>query len=85
MCQIDVSFICSIGIFSDREILELLRVSLSFEDLLPRLASFLVAGLASVLFEELFHLYLFMTIENVVDFVNHVFFLLGECQPYFHL
>ena len=31
-------FIYSIGIFSDRETLELLAVSLSFEDLLPRLA-----------------------------------------------
>ena len=30
-------FICSIGIFSDRETLEPLAVSLSFEDLLPRL------------------------------------------------
>ena len=37
VCQIEVSFICSVGIFSDRESLELLRVSLSFEDLLPRL------------------------------------------------
>ena len=85
MYQIDVSFICSIGIFSDREILELLRVSLSFEDLLSRLALFLVAGLVSVLFEELFRFYSFMTIANVVDSVNHVFLLLGECQPYFHL
>ena len=37
MCQIEVSFICSIGIFSDRETLELLTVSLSYENLLPRL------------------------------------------------
>ena len=37
VCQIEVSFICSIGIFSDRKTLELLTVSLSFEDLLPRL------------------------------------------------
>ena len=35
MCQTEVSFICPIGIFSDRETLELLTVSLSFEDLLP--------------------------------------------------
>ena len=35
--QIEVSFICSIGIFSDRENLELLAVSFSFEDLLARL------------------------------------------------
>ena len=37
VCQIEVSFICLIGIFSDRETLEFLTVSLSFEDLLPRL------------------------------------------------
>ena len=37
MRQTEVSFICSIGIFSDRETLELLTVSLSFEDFLPRL------------------------------------------------
>ena len=37
VCQIEVSFICSIGIFSDRETLELLTVSLSYENLLPRL------------------------------------------------
>ena len=35
MCQIEMSFICSTGIFSDRETLELLSVSLSFEDFLP--------------------------------------------------
>ena len=37
MCQIEVSFICSVGIFSDRKTLELLTVSLSYENLLPRL------------------------------------------------
>ena len=37
VCQIEVSFICSFEIFSDRETLELLTVSLGFEDLLPRL------------------------------------------------
>ena len=37
VCQIEVSFICSVGIFSDRETLELFTISLSFEDLLPRL------------------------------------------------
>ena len=35
--QIEVSFICSTGIFSDRETLEILAASISFEDLLPRL------------------------------------------------
>ena len=30
---------------------------------------------------ELLHLYLFVTIVNVVDSVNHIFFLLGECHP----
>ena len=29
-CQIEVSFICLVGIFSDRETLEFLTVSLSF-------------------------------------------------------
>ena len=33
-----LSFICFIGIFSDRETLELLAASISFEDLLPRLS-----------------------------------------------
>ena len=37
MCQIEVSFICSIGIFSERKTLELLTVSSSFEEFLPRL------------------------------------------------
>ena len=37
VCQLEVSFISSIGIFSDRETLELLAVSLSFEGLLLRL------------------------------------------------
>ena len=45
VCKIELSFICSIGIFSDRETLELLAVSLSLEDLLW----------VSVLFLELFH------------------------------
>ena len=31
VCQTELSCICSIGIFSDRETLELLAVSLSFE------------------------------------------------------
>ena len=35
--QIEVPFICSTGIFSDRETLEILTASISFEDLLPRL------------------------------------------------
>ena len=37
MCRIEVSFICSIGIFSNRETLELFTVSLSFDNFLPRL------------------------------------------------
>ena len=35
VCQIQVPFICSKGIFSDRETLELPAVSVSFEDFLP--------------------------------------------------
>ena len=30
---------------------------------------------------ELFHLYLFVTIANVIDTLNHIFFLQGECHP----
>ena len=41
--------------------------------------------LVSVLFVELFYLYLFVTIANVVDFLNHIFFLLGKCLPFFHV
>ena len=37
MYQIELLFICSTGIFSDRETLELLAASISFEGLLPRL------------------------------------------------
>ena len=37
VCHTEVSFICSIGVFPDRETLELLTIPLSFEDLLPRL------------------------------------------------
>ena len=32
---------------------------------------------------ELFHLYLFVTIANAVDYLNHNFFLLGECHTLF--
>ena len=41
--------------------------------------------LVSVLFVELFHMYLFVTIANVVDSLNHIFFLLGECHPLFNV
>ena len=78
-CQIEVSFICSIGIFSDRETLELLTVSLSFEDFLPRLTFTCFC----FIFVELFHFYLFVTIVNVIDSMNSIFFLLGECHPLF--
>ena len=37
----------------------------------------------SVLFVKLFHLYLFVTIGNVADYLNNIFFLLGECHPLF--
>ena len=53
----EMSFICLIGIYSDRETLELLAVSLSFEDLLPRL------NIIFVLLVELLYLFLFATIE----------------------
>ena len=79
MCQIEVPFICSIGIFSDREPFELLTVSLCFEEFFPWLT------FVSVLFMELFHLYLFVTIVNVVESLNHIFFLLGECHPLFNV
>ena len=32
---------------------------------------------------ELFHLYLFVTVTNVVDPLNPIFFLVGECHPLF--
>ena len=81
MRQIEVSFICSIGIFSHRETLELLTVSLSFETFFP-----VWLLIISVLFVELLHLYLLVTILNVVDSLNHIFIfvLLGECQPLFN-
>ena len=65
--------------FSDRETLELLSV---FK--LRKLASPFDLYLF-VLFVELFHMYLFVTIANVVDSLNHIFFLLGECQPVFNV
>ena len=37
VCHIEMSFICSIGVFPGGETLELLTIPLSFEDLLPRL------------------------------------------------
>ena len=39
--------------------------------------------LVSVLFVQLSHLYLFVTITNDVDSLNHIFFLMGECHPVF--
>ena len=77
MCQIEVSFICSIGIFSDRETLELLTVSLSYENLLPRL----IFTCFCFVCETVQHV--FVTITNVVDSLNHIFFLLSECHPLF--
>ena len=53
VCQIEVSFICLIGIFSDRKTLEFLTVSLSFEDLLPRLTftcSYFISGTVPLVF-----------------------------------
>ena len=79
MWQIDLCFINSIGIFSDRETLELLTVSLSFEDFLPRLTFTCFC----FIFVELFHFYLFVSIVNVIDSLNSIFFLLGECHPLF--
>ena len=76
VCQIEVSFICSIGILSYNETLELLAAYLSFGDCFP-----VWPLLGSVLFVELFHLYLFVTIASVVDSLNHSFLLLGECRP----
>ena len=65
--------------FSDRETLELLSL---FK--LRKLASPFDLYLF-VLFVELFHMYLFVTIENVADSLNHIFFLLGECHPLFNV
>ena len=53
VCQIEVFFTCSIGIFSDTETLELQAVSLSFEDLLPRLTFscfYFICGTVPLLF-----------------------------------
>ena len=64
-------FVCSLGIFSDSENLELLTVILSFEDLLSHLtfACFI----------------LFLTIAIFVDSLNHIFFPLDECHPHFFM
>ena len=81
VCQIKASFICPIGIFSDRETLELLTVSFSFVDLLPGLTftSFcFICGTVLLVF--------ICGYRNVVYSLNHIFFLLGECHPpYFHV
>ena len=76
MCQIEVSFICSIGIFSDRETLELLTVSLSYENLLPRLTFTcfcFVCGTVPHVF-----IYDYRKCRRLPE--PH-FFLLGECHP----
>ena len=41
--------------------------------------------IASVLFLELLHLYLFVTILNVANSLNHIFFILGESHPLFNV
>ena len=79
MCQIEVSFICSIGIFSDRETLELLTVSLSYENLLPRLTFTCFCFVCGTV------PHVFVAIANVVDSLNHIFFLPGECHPLFNV
>ena len=58
--------------------LELLTVSLSFEDLLPRLTFTcfcFICGTVPLVF--------ICDYRNVVDSLNHIFFLLGECHPLF--
>ena len=60
--------------------MELLTVSLSYEN------CFLVWPLlVSVLFVELFYMYLFVAIANVTDSVNHIFFLPGVCPSLFNV
>ena len=78
VCQIEASFICSIGIFSDRETLELLTVSLSFEDLLSRLTFTCFCFICGTI-----PLVFICDYRNAVDSLNHIFFLLGECHPLF--
>ena len=41
--------------------------------------------LVLVLFAEPFQTYLLVTIANVVDTLNHIFFLLGECHALFNV
>ena len=69
VCQIEVPFICSTGIFSDRETLELLAVSKIFENLFPCLTSTWFCFVCRVV-----HLYLFVAIAKVIDRLNHIFF-----------
>ena len=71
-----VLIICSIGIFSDRETLELLTVSLSYENLLPRLTFTcfcFVCGTVPHVF-----IYDYRKCRRLPE--PH-FFLLGECHP----
>ena len=80
VCQIEVPFICSTGIFSDRETLELLAVSKIFENLFPCLTSTWFCFVCRVV-----HLYLFVAIAKVIDRLNHIFFLLRESHTLFHV
>ena len=76
----EISFICLVGIFSDRETLELLAVSLSFEDLLPRLniAWFcFICGTALLVF--------ICNYRNVVESLNHVSFFWVNFSLFFHV
>ena len=80
MCEIEVSFICSIGIFSDRETLELLTVSLSFEDFFPRLTFncfCFICGTAPLVF--------ICDYRKCLRLLNHIFFLPGECRLLFNV
>ena len=65
--------------FSNKETLELLTVSLSYENLLPRL----IFTCFCFVCETVQHV--FVTITNVVDSLNHIFFLLSECHPLFNV
>ena len=77
MCQIEVSFICSTGTFSERKTLELLTVSSSFEEFLPRLT---------------FNCFCFICGTGPLVFIcdyrkchrlsKPYFFLLGECHSF---
>ena len=78
--KFEVPFICSTGIFSDRETLELLAVSKTFENLFPCLTSTWFCFVCRVV-----HLYLFVAIAKVIDRLNNIFFLLRESHTLFHV